>query len=379
MQQNHSLALPEFEDNLWQELEARHPKSATGSDARWSGGGWRRTSLRMLAAAATVAVLAGVGALAVSVTSTSDGPADADVRTTGDGANQAAEGEGADTSGQAQLPPDAVAHVQQVGVDGRVTHRWTDEANGRSKDVFLDASGNPTHEWGWSDLVENPDGSVTVSQWTVDHSTGTYSEDEWTTPADVNADWPRESWSEAAAARDAVEEGRALEDGLEVVDGRELLRLVDAEPGRACATSPSGTDVCLSAHAMDLEPDVEVCEGDAIASWSVAAQHDAMTTSVSEGSDPGTAPQGPEIVRPEGHEPDPADCVPAGELEIRAAQPATWQGVTWVDPETYRPVKRLGYPDSDAEYTMTFEYLERTPANLALVEQPDIPDSYTQE
>lgn len=50
-------------------------------------------------------------------------------------------------------------------------------------------------------------------------------------------------------------------------------------------------------------------------------------------------------------------------------------GVTWYDPETRRAVRRLGYPGSDAEYTQTYEYLERTPENLAFFDVP-IPEGF---
>jgi hypothetical protein len=41
-----------------------------------------------------------------------------------------------------------------------------------------------------------------------------------------------------------------------------------------------------------------------------------------------------------------------------------------IDPETYRPVYRVGYPGSHVEYTMVIEFLPRTPENLAQLEPP---------
>jgi hypothetical protein len=51
-------------------------------------------------------------------------------------------------------------------------------------------------------------------------------------------------------------------------------------------------------------------------------------------------------------------------------------GITLVDPETYRPVRRIGYPGSDAEYVQDFEYLPRTPENLADLEA-EVPAGFT--
>jgi len=46
-----------------------------------------------------------------------------------------------------------------------------------------------------------------------------------------------------------------------------------------------------------------------------------------------------------------------------------------IDPETYRPVYRVGYPGSSAEYTMVIEFLPRTPENLAQL-QPPVPAGF---
>jgi hypothetical protein len=51
--------------------------------------------------------------------------------------------------------------------------------------------------------------------------------------------------------------------------------------------------------------------------------------------------------------------------------------VVLVDPDTYRPISLRRYPDSDAEYVQTFEYLPRTEENLALL-SPPVPDGFTQ-
>lgn len=44
--------------------------------------------------------------------------------------------------------------------------------------------------------------------------------------------------------------------------------------------------------------------------------------------------------------------------------------VTYVDPETYRPVMVRAYVGSEAEYTMRITFLDRTPENLAVLVAP---------
>jgi len=51
-------------------------------------------------------------------------------------------------------------------------------------------------------------------------------------------------------------------------------------------------------------------------------------------------------------------------------------GVLWLDPQTHDYVRRRYSVGSDAEQTMTYEYLARTPENLALLE-PQVPPGFT--
>jgi hypothetical protein len=48
-----------------------------------------------------------------------------------------------------------------------------------------------------------------------------------------------------------------------------------------------------------------------------------------------------------------------------------------VDPDTYRPVQLTSFPGSDDELVMHFDYLARTPENLALL-TPPIPEGFVQ-
>lgn len=281
---NGSLKLPEFEDRLWGELEQLH--AATNEPIHLDRSP-RRT--RVLAvAAAVVAATAFVGGAVVALSSDSnDGTADvATSPDEGDTGAADAEASGEEVEG----PPDAIVHVEQVmSVDGYVSHDYYDETTGAYRFLQLDVAGNPELDTATFEIVENEDGTVTETGRSVDHSAGTFTENTSTVP--VTDTWPRVSWRHDDQVRGWIADGSSVEDGLEEVDGQELLRVVDVDP----------------------------LEGQA----------------------------NPEL------------------------------GVTWVDPETYRPVKRLGYPGSDAEYTMTYEYLERTEENLALLE-PEVPEGFTE-
>ncbi|MGH9229386.1 MAG: hypothetical protein ACRD07_11805 [Acidimicrobiales bacterium] len=72
--------------------------------------------------------------------------------------------------------------------------------------------------------------------------------------------------------------------------------------------------------------------------------------------------------------PDGTEVVDGREL-LRYRAP-DYEGVTWADPNTYAPVKVHNYVGSDAEYTQTYQYLPRTPENLALLE-PVVPPGFT--
>lgn len=360
---NGSLSLPKFEDRLWDELAERH--AAENEPIRLDRGRHRG---RYLLAAAAVAVIAAVGGVAVAMSSGGD-ETPTDVAVAGEeGESGVADESAADESAAEESPaqdgpPDAIVFVEQVGVDGSVNHRWTDETTGENRDLMLDAAGNPSYESAWLELIENGDGSATVKMMTVDHSAKEFTEEDWTPPMSGEDVSFRDSWREDVMHRDSVANGSAVEEGLEEVDGQELLRVVDSLGAEACATSDSGVEVCLGAAALDFADDEMVCNEDLL------MLEEAVRTEGSEG--------GAELAMPEGGERNEEDCVLAGDLELQDAEADPSLGVTWVDPETYRPVKRIGYPGSDAEYTMTYEYLERTDENLELL-VPDVHEGYTE-
>ncbi|HYZ99723.1 MAG TPA: hypothetical protein VE575_13280, partial [Acidimicrobiales bacterium] len=282
-------------------------------------------------------------------------------------------------------PPDAIVFVEQVNDDGTVYRSWTDEATGRTRRLGMDAAGNPDLEGGYLSVepgADCDDDPVTltppraaectrIEERYVDHTQGTYRHNGYTMPGD------RSTARVDDGNRRSLRTGSSVEDGLEVVDGRELLRLVDALGARGCATSANGTEVCV-----DIIPNVDaewVCEGDA--GWTTLSP---TTTTPAGGEGPNARASADElsVTEPGALEPpdvDEDECVLAGDLElVDEPSPDPTLGVTWVDPESYRSVKRIGYPGSEAEYTMTFEYLERTSENLALLDV-EIPDGYVEE
>jgi hypothetical protein len=55
-------------------------------------------------------------------------------------------------------------------------------------------------------------------------------------------------------------------------------------------------------------------------------------------------------------------------MRAACADSSTGTSVTWADPATSRPVRTVVCPGTDAEWTKTYNYLERTPESLALIE-----------
>jgi hypothetical protein len=361
-QMNGALHLPKFEDRLWDELAAAHAAEAATRPA--SGRGPGRT--RLLVAAAVLALGAVVGAAAVMA-----------ARDDADQVNVAAQGEDEGTSDDAQGVPVEVDEdwepmivvVHQENSFGGDDRRWEDEGGAGFRSLQLDDAGEPSYDSAWLDLVEREGGELVVVQRTVDHRNQTWYDDEWAGPTSgEGTDHLTDPVSPRQSHEDAVAAGFAVEDGLEVVDGVELLRVVDAMPGDWCGTNPLGDEVCLDLFVVESEPDSWACPPDG---WILpeGATGDGLPSrsQADDGSD------GDFVER----QPDPEVCVPPEELVLQGAEADPSLGVTWLDPETYRPVLRHGYPGSDAEYTQTFEYLERTEENLALLD-PEIPEGYTQ-
>jgi hypothetical protein len=130
-----------------------------------------------------------------------------------------------------------------------------------------------------------------------------YCSQQW---ADTDA-WALPPHNLAQQIRDGLESGELILDGTETVDGRELIRIINAK---------------------DFGQDQEKRRKEKIL-----------------GQDEPTG---------------------AGDLYVYL-----------VDPDTYRPVQLTSFPGSDAELVMHFNYLARTPENLALL-TPPIPEGFVQ-
>jgi hypothetical protein len=266
------LEVPDFKDRLWHELVALHAEHRRSQTAASAGGSvlmrWRSRRPFIMVAAAAAVVVAGV-VTAQLVGASSDTPLMARIAAATDEAIASSVIHWVD---EQTLPGEAGPSL--------VNERWTDEASGATRFVERDGQGDPLFDVGplTPPTVESPDHS---GQRVVDYCTQQYLEhrDIGGPSIDIDSRGIRQ-------LRDAVAAGRWVEDGTEVVDGQELIRLI-----RADGESGAG-DVLL------------------------------------------------------------------------------------VDPETYLPVRMRGTLSLGETFSQTYEYLARTPENLALL-RPPVPDGFT--
>ena len=176
----------------------------------------------------------------------------------------------------------SIVHVVQ---DNRVSpdaEMWTDETTGLARDLSRDGQGAPSYDAGPASAPRAGDEGVDDETLrTVDYCLRAYTDAEPAVP-------PR-SGSATQWILDALAAGTMVEEGADVFDGRELVRLhhlVENDDGR----------------------------------------------------------------------------------EER------W---VLVDPDSYRPVRVIGYPGTEFEYVQTYEYLDRTAENLSRL-TPPVPDGFQQ-
>jgi len=346
------VPVPHYEDRLWRTLARVHAEQrGAGTPAPAPGPAvppglpglpavvdvrvGRRGRRMLLAGAASIAAAAGV--LAAIVVTDADRPPDAETR---DGAPERDTPEtalsGRITAAAEDASASSIVHIMEdyQGEDDGMpigdAEAWVDEQTGARRDLRYDSEGQPLFDTGRAvaPAVDDtgppplPPDAVPIDPSLpqerirqVDHCFGEYEEyDQAAMPGQ----------SEAEFIGEQLAEGSLVEDGTEVVDGRELIRLVEVPmelgPRRGeGARRPPGTQT---------------------------------TTTVAV--------------------PDPDDLDPSTFEYI--------EHIYLVDAETYRPARVIGFPGeapdySDALYIQTIEYLPRTPENMASL-SPPVPDGF---
>jgi hypothetical protein len=333
------LAVPHFEDRLWGELARTHgaPRDREHRDRVMTGR--RSQPRRRRSIAVSVASIAAAAAVVAGVVILGDsdrGTAPRSESATGEPGSVDLAAEIVTATRQATA--ESVVHVFQDSTTIPDGEAWTDETSGTRRDLFYDVAGDPAYDSGAltapapdATAPELPD-DPTDPSWplvrsrVVDHCFGEYAE---------IMTGALHGGTEAERVGRRLAEGALVEDGTQVVDGRELIRLIEVP-------APIGQGVPQTGEVW-VEEEQLVVEGDA----------PEPTTTTTE------APASTEPVRPED------------------IDESLVEHIYLVDPETYRPMMILGYQGTDAEYTMTFEYLPRTPENLELLVTP-IPDGFVQ-
>lgn len=356
------VAAPHFEERLWHELATTHAAVRAGSytprEPRHPR--QRRTRRRFLAATAAIASVAAAVTAVVVIRDDGEGGGDG----TRTGTPREAEASGTDLASQISeaqqaAAADSIVHIYQ---DARGepqynydTESWYDETTGWRRDLMYDLDGQPSYDTGAAQapsLDESPplpippdasplDPSLPTRRIrTVDHCFSEYADSDQTALPGSNQAEDVGRW---------LAEGTLIEDGTEVVGGRELIRLVQTLGSITPEDRPGG---------WDEEAQTETPE-------SVDDSETTVTVMPSEeAEDAQSAEDAREAAAVDSGDPD----------EILM--------IYFVDPETYRPVMHVGYPGtqpdySDATYVMTYEYLPRTAESMANLVAP-IPDGFQQ-
>jgi hypothetical protein len=225
---------------------------------------------------------------------------------------------------------EAIVHVTQDNATYGDGEGWKDEATGHFRSLQRYEDGSPSYDTGAATVPR--EGLQTTR--TVDYCFEQYTEAPETLPVGRGSATP---W-----VRSGLEDGTLTVEGTEVVDGRELILLREVMPAdRPIETDPDGT------------PRVEVEE-------TIPATTDTVPAEIAEMLEEEQA------------------RVEDAEIAAAADEVQAW---VLIDPETYRPVIRVGDPSGDefsldgAGYTQTYEYLPRTAENLAQLVVP-VPEGF---
>ena len=342
------VPVPHYENELWHTLAKVHAEQRrAGTPAEIVEVRARRRARRLLLAGVG-SIAAGVVALAAVVVTNDDEPpvTEATDETRPTGAPETPEMSLAAqiTAATEEASASSLIHTlrdnQYDADDGTAIgdeEMWTDEQSGAQRSLGYDSDGQPSFDTGRAvaPAVDDPGpppipADATLSDPSlpqeplrqVDYCFAEYSEHD-------QAAFPGQN--EAEQIGELLAAGRLVEDGTEVIDGRELIRLVQVP--------------------VELQPGAS--EGGLI------VRVPGGTSPVSETTPPTTQPD------PGSLDPDTFEYV---------------EHIYLVDAETHRPVRIIGYPGeapdySDAMYIATIEYLPRTPGNLALL-SPPVPDGF---
>jgi hypothetical protein len=356
-QMRDEVPVPHYEDELWHALARAHaeqrqagppgPPPPAVAEVRA-----RRRARRMVLAGIGSIAAAGVALAAIVVTDADESPGrdGSGTETAGGDETTTTVPEQPEVSLAAQITAateeaseTSIIHTlrdnKSTAFDGAAIgdeESWTDEQTGARRDLALDSDGEPSFDTGRATppAVDDPgppplppdaqpfDPSLPQERLRqVDYCFGEYKEyDQTAIPGAIEAD----RIGESLAAGDLVE------DGTEVFDGRELIRLVQVP-------------VELQAPGVGRQGRPLVVEGQP------------TTTTTPPATDPAT-----------------------GELDPDEFEYV--EHIYLVDAETLRPVHVIGYPGeapdySDAMYVSTIEYLPRTPENMAFLSAP-APDGF---
>lgn len=362
------LPLPHFEDELWTELSALHRASGVGRGAAAPTG---RRGRAVFAGAAAAAVVVG---LAVATVATRGGDDDGSTILLAPGDD------------------DGGADCTTTTIDTAPT--TTDTAPATTEPLPpvdpADAVEAPPRR-GNQELVEQMEADAAE----LAQAAG---EEPSQATAPVEGDCPPAGDSEAAAQEGTGGDAGAGEDAAAEPTGPAMLVYqeqlnVDGTVGRMWTDEETGRMRSLQLDTSGNPVydsgwiDLETRPGGTGAITSLDVDYSAGTYRQYEWTPPGPMPQewrqddAIEAGLAGGtHVADGTEVIDGRELlrfvDALEGEADPELGVTWYDPETRRAVRRVGYPGSDVEYTHTYQYLPRTPENLANLEVP-IPEGFT--
>lgn len=323
------IALPRFEERLRLRLGDAHREQS--SDAGPSARRSHRRAARRSLWIGTGGIAAAAAALVVAVVAREPDPATD--RPGGEVSDRTADAPRTEDlatliiAATEEAESTMVVYVRQDNSNYGDDENWFDETTGGHRFLSTYNDGAPSFDYSLDGTGERH----------VDYCFSEYTEG--------TAGLPAVPGNATGWVQNMLEKGLLVEDGTEVVDGRELIRLKEVLPTELSPGEPDD---------YKIMPLPEGAEADADALEALAAELDAAQAAA-------TVP----TTEPGAEAPATTDDE---ELEL---------GVTLVDPDTYRPVIVRGYPGSDAAYVQTYEYLPRTPENLAHLSAP-VPPGFTQ-